>query len=88
MRTNPPGVVSEEGEGKKPTVLGEPGGLRVGGGREGENEDQKDNRNGNQNQWLDLLSASRATKKNYKSQGNFWVNLENFFFKKRTGRFL
>lgn len=27
MRTNPPGVVREEGEGKKPTV-GEPGGLQ------------------------------------------------------------
>lgn len=27
MRTNPPGEEREEGEGKKPTVVGEPGGL-------------------------------------------------------------
>ena len=27
MRTNPPGDEREEGEGKKPTVVGEPGGL-------------------------------------------------------------
>lgn len=27
MRTNPPGEDREEGEGKKPTVVGEPGGL-------------------------------------------------------------
>lgn len=27
MRTNPPGEEMEEGEGKKPTVVGEPGGL-------------------------------------------------------------
>lgn len=28
MRTNPPGVDREEGEGKNPTVVGEPGGLK------------------------------------------------------------
>lgn len=36
MRTNPPGVDREEGEGKNPTVVGEPGGLKgktSGGGR-------------------------------------------------------
>lgn len=42
MRTNPPGGVREEGEGKKPTVVGEPGGLQQGekgrGGREGRGE--------------------------------------------------
>lgn len=27
MRTNPPGEDREEGEGKKPMVVGEPGGL-------------------------------------------------------------
>lgn len=27
MRTNPPGEERDEGEGKKPTVVGEPGGL-------------------------------------------------------------
>lgn len=27
MRINPPGVDSDEGEGKNPTVVGEPGGL-------------------------------------------------------------
>lgn len=27
MRTNPPGEDIEEGEGKKPMVVGEPGGL-------------------------------------------------------------
>lgn len=27
MRTNPPGEDREEGEGKKPRVVGEPGGL-------------------------------------------------------------
>lgn len=30
MRTNPPGEEREEGEGKKPTVVGEPGGLKKG----------------------------------------------------------
>ena len=34
MRTNPPGEEMEEGEGKKPTVVGDPGGLEK-DGREG-----------------------------------------------------
>lgn len=33
MRTNPPGEEREEGEGKKPKVVGEPGGLEKERGR-------------------------------------------------------
>lgn len=92
MRTNPPGAVREEGEGKKPTVVGEPGGLQWrerpegGGGRHREKEDQNDNLSWIQSQWLDLFSANKAPVSHQTTAGNFCKILKKIN-KKRPGSF-